>query len=86
MSTTSKTVLRILSHPDTYRRPSLVLSALKIFFPMDTATHYFLALEKGNAADVEFGKTRSDQTILRRGLQAQGFIIEVIERQNPSGS
>ena len=86
MSTTSKTVLRILSHPDTYRRPSLVLSALKIFFPMDTATRYFLALEKGNPADADFGKTRSDQTILRRGLQAQGFIIEVIERQNPSES
>jgi hypothetical protein len=86
MSTTNKPVLRILSHPDTYRRPSLVLSALKIFFPMDTATHYFLALEKGNAADVEFGKTRSDQTILRRGLQAQGFIIEVIGPQNPPES
>ena len=81
MSSTNTHVLRILSHPDTARRPTLVLSALKIFFPMDAATHYFYCLEQGNAADVQFGRTRSDLAILRRGLQAQGFLIEVIEQQ-----
>jgi hypothetical protein len=30
---------------------------------------------------VQFGRTRSDLAILRRGLQAQGFLIEVIEQQ-----
>jgi hypothetical protein len=81
MSSPNTHVLRILSHPDTFRRPSVVLSALKIFFPMDVATQYFLLLEKGNAADVQFGRTRSDLAILRRGLQAQGFLIEVIDQQ-----
>jgi hypothetical protein len=81
MSHPNTHLLRIKSHPDTGRRPTLVLSALKIFFPMDAATHYFYCLEKGNAADVQFGKTRSDLAILRRGLQAQGFLIEVIEQQ-----
>ncbi|WP_297800015.1 hypothetical protein [Arenimonas sp. GDDSR-1] len=81
MSSTNTHVLRIKSHPDTIRRPSLVLSALKIFFPMDVATHYFVLLEKGSQADVQFGRTRSDLAILRRGLQAQGFVIEVTETQ-----
>ena len=81
MSSANTHILRIKSHPDTARRPTLVLSALKIFFPMDAATQYSLLLEKGNTADVQFGRTRSDLAILRRGLQAQGFLIEVIEQQ-----
>lgn len=81
MSSTNTPVLRIKSHPDTIRRPSLVLSALKIFFPMDVAMHHFVLLEKGSAADVQFGKTRSDLAVLRRGLQAQGFVIDIIETQ-----
>lgn len=79
MSSTNKHVLRIKDHPDTARRPTLVLNALKIFFPMDDATHYFLLLEKGRTAEVQFDKTRSDLAILRRGLQAQGFVIEITE-------
>lgn len=74
-------ILRIIDHPDILRRSSLVLSALKIYFPMDTATHYFIQLQKGSAAEVSFGKSRSDLTILRRGLQAQGFVVEISERQ-----
>jgi hypothetical protein len=80
MGSPNKHVLCILYNPDTTRRCTLVLSALKIFFPMDVATQYFLLLEKGNAADVQFGRTRSDLAILRRGLQAQGFLIEVIDQ------
>ena len=48
---------------------------------MDVATHYFVLLEKGSQADVQFGRTRSDLAILRRGLQAQGFVIEITETQ-----
>ena len=81
MGSPNKHVLCILYNPDTPRRCTLVLNALKIFFPMDVATQYFLLLEKGNAADVQFGRTRSDLAILRRGLQAQGFLIEVIDQQ-----
>lgn len=81
MSSTNTHILRIKNHPDTARRPTLVLNALKIFFPMDAATHYFVLLEKGIAAEVQFGKTRSDLAILRRGLQAQGFVIEISEQK-----
>jgi hypothetical protein len=83
MSSPNTHILRILSHPDIFRRPTLVLSALKIFFPMDTATRYFLLLENGNTAEVQFGRTQSDLAILRRGLQAQGFVIEVTEQLSP---
>lgn len=83
MSSPKTHILRILSHSDIARRPTLVLSALKIFFPMDDATHYFLLLEKGRTAEVRFGRTRSDLAILRRGLQAQGFVIEVTELPTP---
>jgi hypothetical protein len=83
MSNPNTHILRILSHPDIARRPTLVLSALKIFFPMDTATRYFVLLEKGSVAEAQFGKTQSDLAILRRGLQAQGFVIEVTEQPSP---
>jgi hypothetical protein len=78
MNSSKLPILTIKTHPDIARRPKSVLNALNIFFAADTATQYFLMLEKGNTVDVQFGKTQSDLAILRRNLQGQGFIIEVI--------